>query len=187
MTDGGGDGRHGHDASTAVAHQLGRGVLDGEEGADHVDVDGGPELVDARGHQRPHVRRAAGAGDGHAQPARRIGGDGHGGDHVVFGGDVGRHRPHRAAQLLEGGVETLLAAAADGDDGAVGRQTLGGGKPDATAAAGDQGALPVEDASHVWNWGMTSVPMSSMVRITVSWEIFHGFTRQRRRSTPACS
>ena len=32
---------------------------------------------------------------------------------------------------------------------------------------------------------MTSVPMSSMVCMTDSWEILYGFTRQSSRSTPA--
>jgi hypothetical protein len=36
-------------------------------------------------------------------------------------------------------------------------------------------------------FGMTCLPMRSMVCMTVSWSILYGFTRQSSRSTPAAS
>ena len=61
-------------------------------------------------------------------------------------------------------------------------------------AASDLGQLGVERqgprviaAVSRWKWGMTSVPMSSMVCMTASWGILYGLTRHRSRSMPASS
>ena len=65
---------------------------------------------------------------------------------------------------------------------------------DAAASAGrgvrgDDGGgrrLPGRDRRYR-NFGMTSVPISSMVCMQASWPILYGLTRQRSRSTPASS
>ena len=100
--------------------------------------------------------------------------------------DIPLHPGDMVANLLDCCIQFTLTATSDIDIGALRNEALCRGETYAAAATGNEGPLPVEYIGHL-NWGMTSVPMSSMVRITVSWGIFQGLTRQSRRSTPPAS
>ncbi len=135
----------------AGRHQGGT-VLDAEEGADQVEVHGGPDLADVGLGHRPHVERSAGAGEEDLEPAPLLGrhpdrlGD------LVLDGDVGHHVPggaHRVRprrghvrQDSDRLAQAILGAPADGDVGAVGDQARGGAETDAAAPAGHQRREP---------------------------------------------
>ena len=124
-----------------------RGVLEGEERADHVHVDDGPELGDVTQRQWAHVLRAARRGEDGVEAAAGVLGRGsHRRGNRVLVGDVGCDPVQSlVADLGRGRLEPLLTAAGDRHRRrATGQQPSGATETDPAAAAGDQHAVTVE-------------------------------------------
>ncbi len=132
----------------------GAACLMDKEGADQVEVDGGPDLVGIGPGDGTHVHGSPGIGEQDVEPAPlgRGGGhrrrhlvlDRHVGDHVGGGSPGrGRRRPGRVGggrlENADRGAQALLGPPADGHMGAVADQTDGGTETDPASAPGDQG------------------------------------------------
>ena len=125
--------RHPHD---------GRGVLQGEEGARDVEVDGAAKGVHVGEDERPEVLGPSRARHRHVQGAQGLGRRGHGRLHLLLVGDIAHAPAQRRA--VGGRSEARLGASADGDRGTVGSQPTRRRQADAAPAAGDERAVALE-------------------------------------------
>ena len=99
-----GDRRHADDRAAAAAHHRRRRVLDAEERADEVEVDGRPPAVDIGCDDRAAVQRATRAREQHVELAGRFDRGGDGALDVGLVGDVAddvaaRSRPGAATAV----------------------------------------------------------------------------------------
>ena len=132
------------DPGVCCACERRAGVLHADDRAHQVQIDGGADRGDVGVEDRTEVQRSPGAGE---EPVDAAGGPGGGldrGRDLLFDRDIGHRVRDRGPtgghrrDALDGVGELLLGAAADGHMGAVARQPLGRGQPDAAAAARDQ-------------------------------------------------
>ena len=121
------DRRHADERSPATARHHRRGVLEREERADDVHVDGRPPLLERAARDRTHVHRAAGARHRDLQRAGPLGGCSYCRLHLVLVRDVGHDPP--GAELRRGLLEARLRPSADRDRGPVGDQRRRGRSP----------------------------------------------------------
>ena len=131
-------------------HQR-RAVLDAEERADQVQVDGRPDAVEVGLGDGAHGVRTAGIGEQDVEVPARPGGRGHGcsdlllhghvGDDVAgrsHGEPLGGRRRGNHLELGDGGGQLVLGASADRHVGAVAHQAGGGSEADPAASTRHQ-------------------------------------------------
>ena len=90
--------RHADEGSSPTVGQPRRGVLEGQEGPDDVQVESGTDRLDVGQDQRAHVQRAAGGGHDAVEATRQLRGLRHDRPDLVLVGDVAREvfRENRA-------------------------------------------------------------------------------------------